>query len=106
MAPTPQWMYVFGPGDRPELRTDPGAWTDTDNAVGVAHYDRLKNAAVAGTVILAGLCTDPDGPAVVIFEAGSEEEATAFMNGDPFVTEGLFTATLHPFVASLVRGEV
>ncbi len=106
MAATQQWMYVFGPGDRPELRTEPGAWTDADNAIGSAHYQRLKDGAVDGTVILAGLSTDPSGPSVVIFEADSLEEATTFMNSDPFVAEGLFTATLYPFVASLVRGEV
>lgn len=101
-----QWMYVFGPGDRPELRTDPRAWTETDNAVGASHFERLRSGAVEGKVILAGLPLDPDGPAVVIFEADSEADAREFMETDPFVSEGLFTATLYPFVASLVRGEV
>lgn len=101
-----QWMYVFGPGDRPELRTDPSSWTDADNAVGFAHFDRLKQNAADGKVILAGLSLEPNGPAIVVFEAPSEEEAREFMTSDPFVSEGLFTATLYPFVASLVRGEV
>lgn len=100
-----QWMYVFGPGPRPELRSDPSAWTEADEAIGVAHYQRLRQATIDGTVILAGRPTGDDGPAVVIFEAGSEVEAIAFMEADPFVSEGLFTADLYPFNASLVRGE-
>jgi uncharacterized protein YciI len=99
-------MYVFGPGDRPELRSDPSAWTEADNAVGGAHFERLRAGALEGRVILAGLPLDPEGPAVVIFEADSEADARAFMETDPFVSEGLFTATLYPFVAALVRGEV
>lgn len=101
-----QWMYVFGPGDRPELRTDPSSWSEEDNAVGAAHFERLRAGTIAGTVIFAGLALDPEGPAVVVFEAESEDAARAFMLADPFVSEGLFTATLYPFVASLVRGEV
>lgn len=106
MNRTPQWMYVFGPGDRPQLRTDPTSWTEADNAIGGAHFARLRAATLEGMVIFAGLALDPDGPAVVVFEADTEEEAREFMHADPFVSEGLFTATLYPFAASLVRGEV
>lgn len=106
MSDKKQWMYVFGPGDRPELRSDPASWTAADNAVGSDHFNRLREATIEGRVILAGLPLDPSGPAVVIFEAGDEVEARTFMESDPFVSEGLFTATLYPFVASLVRGEV
>lgn len=97
------WMYVFGPGDRPELRFDPDAWTDHDRAVGSAHYERLRAATIAGTVLLAGLSSDPEGPAIVIFEAATREAADAFVRADPFVSEGLFSATLYPFNASLMR---
>jgi uncharacterized protein len=98
-----QYIYMFGPGDRPELRTDPTAWTDEDGRIGSEHYDRLKRAALDGTVILAGLALDAAGPAIVIFEADTDEDAERFMLEDPFVANGLFTATLHPFSASLVR---
>jgi len=98
-----EYIYVFGPGDRPELRTDPASWTERDRAVGAAHFERLREGTEAGTVILAGLALDAEGPAVVIFEADSDEEAQRFMAQDPFVVHGLFTATLHPFTASLVR---
>ncbi len=100
---TTTWMYVFGPAGRPELRTDPEAWTERDNAVGAAHYERLRAATVEGTVLFAGLSLDPEGPAVVVFEAPDRSAAEAFMTADPFVSEGLFTATLFPFHASLMR---
>ncbi len=105
MAQT-QWMYVFGPGSRPELRSDPSAWTEADEAIGSAHFQRLRQATLEGTVILAGRPTTDDGPAVVIFEADSEADAVAFMEADPFVSEGLFTADLYRFNAALVRGEI
>jgi len=41
---------------------------------------------------------------VVIFRAESEDDARRFMEGDPFVAEGLFRASLHPFRAALVEG--
>ncbi len=100
-----QFLYQFGPGDRPELTTNPDAWTDEDNRVAAEHYERLRQATEDGKVLLAGLSTDGRGPAVVIFEAASEAAARHFMEDDPFVRNGLFTATLHPFRASLVRGE-
>lgn len=99
----PEFVYQFHPGDRPELATDPEAWTEQDGAVGAAHFRRLQEAAAAGTVILAGRSQDGVGPAVVIFEADDEAAARRFMDEDPFVTNGLFRATLHPFHAALVR---
>jgi uncharacterized protein YciI len=39
----------------------------------------------------------------VVFEAENEEAARRLMEQDPFVFEGLFTATLHPFNAALIR---
>ena len=97
------WLYVFGPGERPELRTDPTSWTEHDNAVGAAHYERLRRATIDGVVLFAGLSLEPDGPAVVVFDAPTRTEAEAFVAADPFVSEGLFTATLYPFHASLMR---
>ncbi len=99
----PEFLYHFQPGDRPELATDPHAWTEEDEAVGAAHFERLRQATEDGTVILAGRSQDGIGPAVVIFEADDQAAARRFMDEDPFVVEGLFRATLHPFRAALVR---
>ncbi len=98
-----QWLYRFTPGDRPELATDLDAWTEADERVGAAHFGYLQQATDAGVVLLAGRSQDGIGPAIVIFEAPSEEEARRFMESDPFVAGGLFGAELHPFRAALLR---
>jgi uncharacterized protein len=98
-----EFAYVFGPGDRPALRTDPDAWTEEDSRIGGDHYERLRRETIEGRVIFAGLSLDGVGPAIVVIEADSAEDAKRFMEEDPFVANGLFTATLHPFAASLMR---
>ncbi|MEN8242226.1 MAG: YciI family protein [Chloroflexota bacterium] len=98
-----QFLYYFTPGKRAALIAGPEAWTDADNAVAEAHYLRLKQAAEDGILILAGRSQDWVGPAVVIIEVESEEAAREFMEADPFVKEGLFGASLHPFKAALMR---
>lgn len=97
------FLYQFGPGPRVELATDPDAWTTDDEQVGAAHFSYLTKATEDGIVILAGRCQDGIGPAIVIFEADNEEAAVRFMRQDPFIAEGLFTATIHPFNAALMR---
>ena len=54
-------------------------------------------------MLLAGRSLDGKGPAIVILEAASEEEARRLMERDPFVASGLMRATLHPFRPALVR---
>jgi len=104
MADTLHWLYQFRPGEeRPDLATNAAAWTEADERVFTAHFERLRQGAEDGKVILAGRSQDGIGPAIVIFEADSEEDARRFMEEDPFVSEGLFTADLHPFRAALVR---
>lgn len=97
-----QFIYVFDPV-RPELVTDPDAWTEEDIRVGEEHFAYLSKATEEGTVILAGRSTDGTGPAVVILEASSEDDARRFMEKDPFVAGGLMRASLHPFRAALIR---
>ncbi len=98
-----EFIYQFVPGDRPELATDPSAWTPADEQSAEAHYRRLQAAAEAGEVILAGRSQDGVGPAIVIFRAESEEAALRFMEEDPFVANGLFRAALHPFRVALIE---
>jgi uncharacterized protein YciI len=97
-----QFIYVFDPV-RPEMITNPDAWTEEDNRIAEDHFAYLKKATEQGTVLLAGRSLDGHGPAVVIFEAASKEEACQFMENDPFVAYGLMRASLHPFRAALVR---
>lgn len=101
-----QHLYQFLPGDRPELASDPTAWTPQDNAVATAHVEYLQAGAAAGTVILAGRSQDGVGPAIVIIETGSAAEARRFMEEDPFVASGLFRAELHPYRVAISRREI
>ncbi len=98
-----QYIYQIGSGPRPELATDPEAWSADDEQIGVDHYEYLRAATEDGVVILAGRSQDGIGPAIVIFEAESPEAANAFMEADPFVSTGLFTASVHPFNVALQR---
>ena len=97
-----QFIYMFE-SVRPELITDPDAWTEEDTRMGSEHFAYLQKATQDGIVILAGRSLDGEGPAVVIFEADSEYRARSFMEADPFVAGGLMRASLHPFRAALVR---
>ena len=99
---TCQFIYQFE-AVRPELVTNPDAWTEEDERIGEAHFAYLKQATEDGIVLLAGRSLDGKGPAIVIFAASSEDEARQFMKKDPFVAGGLMRATLHPFRAALVR---
>jgi uncharacterized protein YciI len=97
-----QYIYHFE-AIRPELITDPDAWTEQDKQIAAAHYAYLKEATEKGVVLLAGRSLDGVGPAVVIFEVESDDAAYQFMVNDPFVSGGLMRAHLHPFRAALVR---
>ena len=97
-----EFIYVFEPV-RPELVTDPDAWTEEETRIADEHFAYLQKATEDGIVILAGRSLDGEGPAVVIFEADSEDRARSFMEADPFVAGGLMRASLHPFRAALVR---
>ncbi|MDX1664380.1 MAG: YciI family protein [Candidatus Promineifilaceae bacterium] len=102
MSENQQFLYQFE-AVRPEMVRDPNAWTPDDVAVAEAHVAYLREATEIGTVILAGRSLDGVGPAIVIVEVASEEEARIFMEQDPFVREGLMRATLHPFRAAMIR---
>ena len=97
-----EFIYVFEPV-RPELVTDPDACTEEETRIADEHFAFLQKANEDGIVILAGRSLDGEGPAVVIFEADSEDRARSFMEADPFVAGGLMRASLHPFRAALVR---
>lgn len=100
--PSSHFLYVFDPV-RPEMVTDPEAWTEADLRIAETHFAYLQQATEEGIVILAGRSLDGEGPAIVILEAASEQDARHFMENDPFVSSGLMRASLHPFRAALVR---
>ncbi len=100
-----QFLYVFLPGHRPELATDPQAWTEDDEQIMSDHFAYLRTGSQQGTVVMAGRSQDGIGPAIVILEVESEGEARRFMESDPFVASGLFGASLHPFRIALSRDD-
>jgi uncharacterized protein YciI len=100
-APKLQFLYVFTPGERPTLGRDPSAWTESDGLIADRHFAHLEKGATDGIVLLAGRSQDWVGPAIVILEVDSEQQARSFMEEDPFVSSGLFGADLHPFRIAL-----
>ena len=98
-----EWIYHFTPGERADLARNPSAWTEHDEKVAADHVAYLAAATEQGTVVLAGRAQDGIGPAVVIIETATADEAEAFMRADPFVREGLFGADLHPFHSAFIR---
>jgi uncharacterized protein YciI len=98
-----QFIYVFLPGERAELATDPTAWTESDEKIAAEHFRYLAKGTADGIVVMAGRSQDGIGPAIVILETESEQLARDFMEDDPFLTSGLFRASLHPFRTALQR---
>lgn len=54
-----------------------------------SHLANLRQLAVRGKVPIAGPFTDGSG-SLIIVDMESEAEALAFVNSDPYVTQGVF----------------
>ena len=62
-----------------------------------AHLERLQTLQSQGKLLLAGPFTDKAG-SLIIIEADSLEEATAFAQSDPYTIHGIFERiVVHPF---------
>lgn len=104
-APKPkQYLYLLKL--TPRLHDD-AAWTDADKKTVGAHFAHLQAATKARKVILAGRTLEAGDKTfgLVVFEAASDADATAFMNSDPAVSAGVMTATVHPYAVALQRSE-
>jgi uncharacterized protein YciI len=99
-----QYMYVMHPVDSAKAASQ-GNWTPEDAESFRLHWDRLEQALNDGVLILAGRAQNADGagPAIVIFEADSEDDARRFFASEPFITRGFATGELHPFAIALAR---
>ena len=53
------------------------------------HRDYLTGLKVKGKLVLAGPFTDDSG-ALIVYEAGSKDEAERLLQGDPFHANGIF----------------
>ena len=70
------------------------------------HFQYLKTALEAGTLLIAGPCiagADTFGMGVLAME--SEADARAFMEADPSVRGGVQKLTIYPFKLSLWAGK-
>ena len=98
------FMYVMHATDPNKAATREG-WTDYDQATFDMHWAHLMTAKESGKLVIAGRTLDADGsgPAIVVFEADTPEEAQRFFEAEPFVTRGFCTATLHPFSNPILK---
>jgi hypothetical protein len=63
-----------------------------------AHLDRMTPLDKAGKVLLAGPFTDKAG-SLIVLDMPSLEDVRAFMEADPYVTQGVFARyEIHPFL--------
>ncbi|HYF95874.1 MAG TPA: YciI family protein [Symbiobacteriaceae bacterium] len=85
---------------RPTLGFD--ATPEEDEIVG-RHFSYLKGLLAEGRLVLAAPAADYSF-GLTIFEAESEAEARAIMEGDPAVRNGIMTAELIPLKIALLRG--
>jgi uncharacterized protein len=77
-----------------------GGMTAEEERLMDEHFKYLKSLLAAGTLVIAGPCTDA-AFGVVIFEAESDSAARAIMTEDPSVQGGIVQAEVHPFRVSL-----
>jgi uncharacterized protein YciI len=70
------------------------------------HRQYLATLRQNGQLVVAGPFTDDSG-ALIVYEAGSAEEAEAFLKGDPFHQNGIFlTWDLRPWNPVIANREL
>jgi len=68
-----------------------------------AHLERLEQMDLKGKVVMAGPFSDRSG-SLIILEVDSVDEARAFMEGDPYVKNGVFERLeIRPFTQVFPR---
>ena len=73
--------------------------TEAEKTIVEQHFNYLKSLTERGIVLVFGRTLNRDAGAfgIVIFRAGSKEEAESTMNNDPAVKQGIMQALLYPF---------
>ncbi len=88
---------------RPPRPTFADDATDTEAAIIGRHFDYLKQQFADGRVLMIGRVDDARfGLALVV--ASSEGDAQEIMEGDPAISEGVFTGELLPFRLAMITG--
>jgi uncharacterized protein YciI len=72
---------------------------DAEKAIIEEHVDYVKSLTDQGIVLVFGRTQNSEAGAfgIVIFRAGSNEEAQSIMNNDPAVKQGIMHAELYPY---------
>ena len=72
---------------------------DAEKAIIEEHFDYVKSLTDRGVVLVFGRTQNREAGAfgIVIFRAGSNEEAQSIMNKDPAVKQGIMHAELYPY---------
>jgi uncharacterized protein YciI len=100
MSDSNLFLYKIQPV-RPEMLT--GETPEEEHTIS-EHFTYLKGLTEAGVVLLAGrtLNTDYSSFGIVVFTAGSEEEARQVMLNDPAVKQRVMRAELYPYRIALL----
>lgn len=96
-----QYLYRIQP-TRPAMLTE-GPTPEEQRIVG-EHFEYLKGLTEQGVLILAGrtLNTDESSFGIAVFNAESDEAASAIVEGDPAVRQGVMRAALFPYRVGLI----
>ncbi len=97
-----QYLYRIQPTRLAMLTEGP---TPAEAELVSRHFAYLQQLMEQGGLILAGrtLNSDETSFGIVVFLAGSEQEARQIMENDPAVREGVMRASLFPYRIALIR---
>jgi len=96
----PQYLCIYTPC-RPTFAEDA---SEAEQRVVGEHFEYLSGALEAGALVLAGRTLDAPPMGLAVFEAVSDECAAAFVERDPAVRAGLFSAAVRPYRVALLAG--
>lgn len=103
---TGYYIYVLNLAD-PALES-PEAWTEEQSEIVGTHFNYLKDLTEKGVLIIAGRNVNSDERSfgIVVFKAGSYDEAKSIVDNDPAVKNNVMTAKLHEFSLALLNTNV
>lgn len=91
-----EYIYVLNLAE--ERLHSPDGWTEKDNKIVGIHFKYITELYEKGVVKYVGRTVDERSSfGIVVFEAGSEDEAREIMENDPALINGLMTAKVYPF---------
>lgn len=95
-----QYLYRIHP-TRPAMLT--AGPTPREAAIVSEHFAYLQNLVEQGTVLMAGRTLNDDESTfgIVVFTSADDAAATALMQADPAVRQGVMHATLFPYRVAL-----